>query len=507
MLCIDASTGWSFECLTEASGQPPDGGLVLQRVRHDGHNFAKDIRTIGVWFELERFDGLGQSLSRTKAFCPLSAAKGFAVSSVRKLEPQAAAYPESLQKIPGHASTFKDLVEADTAMLFSDYFKDGDNSVACGVAARYDGERTIDSLVSDCGYPPCEYSGFTAEQLFLFSRYSNVPAHEPTGALFAARFHPLIRYVLTRNKAYDPKQPHTKITSIRFDYRLHLYLDSSYEWTEKPDAPQTRRRRSQGNQAGLFADNNSVSVAKVVFAPVFPPRGFERKAFSAIEKPLVVEATAAGLLKGVSDGSELAVPPPEGKVDCWDNMHWWGTRYERDTYISAPGAFHAAHCHWRWGATINALGILPGVDYDYGFRHFLPGKPLVDPNIFMQTIRVAATKNDARFDPARTVPDKLTASEWEELFEKQDSPPPQPIDSGEDIVLWYSTEVSSEITIPSRSNAPFYAAAAGTVFLHGLFFAHDAEQSGPFFGSRFSNYWPRSASEIRNAHKWFRPAG
>ena len=519
MLCVDAATGWSFECLTEPSGLPLDGGLVLQKVRHDGHNFARDIRTIGVWFELERFDGLGRALSRTKAFCPLLASKGFAVSKVRQLVPETVQYPETLRKIPGHAQTFKYLAEANTALLFSDYFRDGDNAVARGVAATYDGQLVIDTLVFGCGYPPCEYSGFTVEQLFLFSRYANDPAHEPSGALHAARFHPLITYRLTKNTAYDPKLSHTKIASIRFDYRLQLYLDSSYEWTEKPDAAQVRRRRSQGNQAGLFADKNSVGIRDAL-GQLFSG-DFENATFTAVEKPLVIEATAPGLLKGVSDGSELAIPPPEGKVDCWDNVHWWGTRYlppdyryhpsapvqlDPDPYISAPGAFHAAHCHWRWGAAIAATAILPGIDYDYGFRHFLPGRPLVDPGIFMQTIRVAVSKNDPRLDPARTAFDKLTASEWEELFEKQNTPPPQPIDTGDDIVFWYSAEVSSEVTIPGQSKTPFWAADGGTVFLHGIFFAHDAEQHGLLVGSTNARYWPRSAAKIRQDKKWFRPA-
>jgi hypothetical protein len=473
-------------------------------VRHDGHNFARDIRTVGIWFEMERFDGLGRFVSRTKTFCPLSAAEGFVVSKVRQLVPQTVQHPTQLRRIPGHAQTFKYLAEADSALLFSDYFRDGDNAVACGVAASYDGQLVIDSLVFDSGYPPCEYSGFRIEQLFLFSRYANDPAHEPSGALHAARFHPLITYRLTKNTAYDPKLSHTKITSVRFDYRLQLYLDSSYEWTEKPDAPQVRRRRSQGNQAGLFADKDSVGIAAALSKPF---RDFEKLSFSAVEKPLVLEATAAGLLKGVSDGSELAVPPAEGKVDCWDNMHWWGTRYEPNTYISAPGAFHAAHCHWRWGAAINATAILPGIDYDYGFRHFLPGRPLVDPGIFMQTIRVAVSKNDPRFDPAHTASDKLTASDWEDLFEKRNSPPPQPIDTGDDIVLWYSSEVSSEVTIPERSKQPFWSADGGTVFIHGMFFAHDAERTGSLVGSTNANYWPRSAAAIRNANRWFRPAG
>ncbi|HMB56597.1 MAG TPA: hypothetical protein VKM35_05245 [Arenimonas sp.] len=504
MKCADSATGWTFDCLTDVSGQPQDGGLVLQKVRHDGHNFAKDIRTVGLWFEFEKFDALGQSQGVHKVLCPLAASQGFVVSPVRLLVPKTMAYPEVVQKIKGHAQTFKYLEESNTALLFSDYFRDGDNAVAFGVAAKYDGSLVLDSLVWELGFPPCEYSGFSVEQIFLFSRYSNVPAHEPSGALLAARFHPLIHYQLTKNTAYDPMLSRTRIRSIRFDYRLHLYLDSSHEFTEKPDAAQTRKRRSQGNQAGLFADRDSLGFWRSVTAPV---RDMSTLAFAAVEKPLVLEVTAPGLFKGVSEGGDLAVPPPEGKVSCWDNIHWWGTRYAANTYISAPGAFHAAHCHWRWGELINNAGIIPGADYDYGFRHFLPGKPLVDLGIFMQTIKVAVTRLTSWRDPEQTPLAKLTTSEWADFFDGKHSFAAQPIDTGDDIVLWYSTEVASEVTIPSLGNTPFYAADSGTVFLHGIFFAHDAEKSGGAVGSTEAQYRPRSADEIKRAGKWFRPAG
>src|SRR4249919_3109103 len=176
MKCADSDTGWTFDCLTDVSGQPLDGGLVLQKVRHDGHNFAKDIRTVGLWFEFEKYDALGQLQGRAKVLCPLAASRGFVVSPVRRLVPKAVAYPEVVQKIKGHAQTFKYLAESDVALGFSDYFKDGDNAVAFGVATRYDGALVLDSLVWELGFPPCEFSGFSLDQIFLFSRYSNVPA-------------------------------------------------------------------------------------------------------------------------------------------------------------------------------------------------------------------------------------------------------------------------------------------------------------------------------------------
>jgi hypothetical protein len=50
------------------------------------------------------------------------------------------------------------------------------------------------------------------------------------------------------------------------------------------------------------------------------------------------------------------------------------------------------------------------------------------------------------------------------------------------------------------------AAPGGTVFLHGIFFAHDAEKPGFTVGSTEPAYRPRSEAEIRTAKDWFRPA-
>ena len=127
-------------------------------------------------------------------------------------------------------------------------------------------------------------------------------------------------------------------------------------------------------------------------------------------------------------------------------------------------------------------------------------------NVLEWRARLVCPECGTRLDPARTAFDKLTASEWEELFEKQNTPPPQPIDTGDDIVFWYSADVSSEVTIPGQSKTPFWAADGGTVFLHGFFFAHDAEQTGSLVGSTNARYWPRSAAKIHQDKKWFRQA-
>ena len=46
-------TGWTFECPTNSSGEPPEGGLVVQKVRHQGYNFAKDVRVTGFWLSYD----------------------------------------------------------------------------------------------------------------------------------------------------------------------------------------------------------------------------------------------------------------------------------------------------------------------------------------------------------------------------------------------------------------------------------------------------------------------
>ena len=59
MIHDDKVTGWTFETPSDSSGKPLAGGLVLQKMRHQGHNFARDIRMVGVWIEVEHVDDVG----------------------------------------------------------------------------------------------------------------------------------------------------------------------------------------------------------------------------------------------------------------------------------------------------------------------------------------------------------------------------------------------------------------------------------------------------------------
>jgi hypothetical protein len=207
--------------------------------------------------------------------------------------------------------------------------------------------------------------------------------------------------------------------------------------------------------------------------------------------------TAPGLIKGESKGN---LGNASDDYVCWDNLHWWGADAPGMPMISAPGAFHAAHCHWRWGELLDALVTRLAAS---AWRRFQPGQPLLDPKIPLQTILVAVTRYRHDFDPKHAPLSSLSKESWEDLFySKKGIPAPNVIKDGADLVLWYSAEVHR------KKNQPL---AQGTVFLHGIFFPHNVEPGGmlqkisPFspVGSRDPEYWPRDESDVRD---WFRSA-
>ena len=443
----------------------------------------------------------------------------FMVSTIAILTPKAVSNPKT-------SRTFDYLRESDTALEFTEYFKEpGGNYVGYGVSAKFDAPALLSSS------PNCVYAGLSLEQIFLFSRYGNSMKHEPSGGLSAARFHPMVRYSFSKNPAYDDKKQYTRVSSIRFDYRLHLFLDRHYDLATNASLAQI------GNQAGMFADSDTASgTVGASFASgvwnIFKKNtvatALSRGAFDAVEKPVVLEATAPALAKGFSIFTTLAGGVPVN-VRCWDNVHWWGSRGPGAPLISAPGAFHCAHLHWRWGAATK-LGAGAGSDPRFNPSTWPAGMPvhpavkgmwgpLVDPDIWIQTLRIAIVKNDPKFDPNRGVaPNALSKPDWKSLFDPGLRATPADISAGDDIVLWYSAEVHSEVTVPTSStNAlppsfstpppPTYASKpSGTVFIHGLFFAHDAEKTGFTVGSTDPAYRPASEASIRGARAWFRSA-
>jgi hypothetical protein len=519
MKLTDAATNWSFDCLTDSSGNPPPGGMVLQQVRHDGHNFAKDVRLIGFWLTIETVEPPSTIVTTSNQFYILDSTN-FTFSAVTTLTPKPLANP-ALGK------TFDYLKQADAALNFTDYFKEpGGNYIAYGVTAKFDAPKLLAAQAN------CEYAGITVEQIFLFSRYGNSPKHEPSGGLSAARFHPMVRYAFAKNSAFDDSKRLTRIASIRFDYRLQLFLDRHYDLATNAALAQI------GNQAGLFADSDSAASTAAtsigsgiwnIFNKNTVATALSRGAFDGVEKPIVLEVTAPGLAKGFP---VFGTTTPTGKqlsIRCWDNLHWWGSRGPRAPLISAPGAFHCAHIHWRWGGAAKAGGV--GSNPQFNPQVWPQGipmtsaqsgmwGPLVDPGIWMQSLRIAVTKNDPKLDPTRGVAlTNLSKADWKTLFNPGLRSVPDDISAGDDIVLWYSSEVHREITTLTSSvqgTAPtfaapspptFRAASSGTVFIHGIFFAHDAEKTGFKVGSTDPAYRPTDETTIRSSKSWLRAAG
>lgn len=515
----DTVTGWSLECDTETSGsKPPTGGMVLRNVRHRANNFAHDIRLIAIRLKIAEVEPSGSTLATKNLLVTLDPAM-FAFGDIQELTPSAATAPS----VAGAGGSFLDRLKAaaDQMRLLKSYFADSAGNYS-GYGLRADYTSTAKLLE---GLGNCEVKGLAISQIFLFSTYGNTPPHEPSKALMAARCHPMTVYSLLPNSEVDRSKTIQRVESIRFDYRLHLSIDSvPASGTTPPPAPKS-------NMAGLFRDNDSAAVGKALAtgagglilggvggAIAAAPMAVSKAAFAAIEKPLELEVAAPGLAAGLSKYSD-----GEGEHWCWDNIHWWGTRGST-TMISTPGAFHAAHLHWRWGAavpagipTIDEGGRPKGLAENTAIADSAMGTLLVDPRIWIQTINVAVTEDDPAVDPDRSGVSaaKLCTETWKSAFTGL-RPGPREIRSGADIVCWYSTEVQREYAAPSyqtghifkttHTGGSYTSGPAGTVFLHGIFFAHEGEKSGLKVGSTEPLFWPKSEATIKSEGKWFRDA-
>lgn len=469
--------GWTFESeLDDATRAPAPSGLALRKVRHDGHNFAHDIRLLGLWLTFEQVETNGNVLSQKRKFVEVTE-KNFYVSAVRTIDPKSVT---TVYK-PKISSTFDYLKSSDSGLTFSDYFQDNDNYMAYGLVANY----FAATLFADLGLENCDQAGLSIEQTLLLSRYGNDPPHEPSAALSAARCHPMVAYKLIPSRSCDLSKSFVRVASLRFDFRLHLYLDTYLK--DKTDTG-----LYNANQAALFADKDVGSLRsgfRFVTGAVgnmSMSGGASKIAFYAAEKPLVREVIAPGLIGGSPSGDL----PNQSDVVCWDNIHWWGAAARGQPMISTPGAFHAAHMHWRWGASLKSWAARAQAS---AWRRFQPGDALIDPRIPLQDIFVAVTKYNSDLDPMRVPLKNLTTENWPDLFKKNSTP--ALIRDGGDLVLWYCSVV----------HRPSPSSLEGAVFLHGMFFAHNAEPGGISLtvGSREPMYRPRDESEIS---QWFRSA-
>jgi hypothetical protein len=489
---------WKMECLVDDAGHPRAGGLVARNVTHEEHNFATDIRVIGFWIGFEKVESSGQVVGKEEKFYVLDDKK-FSVSEVKELVPKPVFHP-------AYGKTFAYLREADAALNFTDYFKEPTgNYVGWGLKVEY---RAPEFFAT---HENCEYSGLNITQTFLFSPYGTVPAHEPSGKLPAARCHPMLTYALVPNKKHIRTIRYTRLSYIRFDYRLHLLVDGQLSETSASAA------HAVGNQAGLFRDTDSGLMAFGIpgVADVFTfgqahQAGISRGIFASGEKPVVREVIAPALLNGVSgQTTRNDKGDPETRI-CWDNIHWWGSRGKnsqgKDNDLpSTPGAFHAAHLHWRWSELLHEDGP------QFVGRAKVDGMEtaLVDPAIWMQTQWLAITKYDPKLDPmAKGVTlESLSKAKWATLFNPGLRATPAEIADGAEIVLWFSFYVPREASIRQEfgTTDPHRAGNGGTIFLQGIFFAHNDEPGGGLkVGSTSPIHRPRSKKDIKN---WDRDAG
>jgi hypothetical protein len=514
---FDEVTGWSFDTDVqqtavpggEAQQLPTSGGLVLRNITHRANNFARSLRLVGIRLDVKEFAPTGPMVGQKNILVTLDPAN-FTLGPIQGLLPREVAAP-AVQGAPG---TYLDRLKAAAEEMrrLKSYFKDDEgNYSGFGVRADY---VSKESLLG--GFTNCDISGLKISQIFLFSKYGNDPPHEPSKSLLAARCHPMTTFSMTPNPAVDRSKPFQRIESIRFDYRLHFAIDS-VPAPGTQSAPQPR-----SNQAGLFQDSDSVSFIQAGLSSVVHwsiHRAVTRQAFDSVEKQLILEAIGPGTNHGMSKFYE---PGPELR-ECWDNLHWWGTRGE-GSMISAPGAFHAAHMHWRWGggAIPKVLSAVPeikatgrpskkeGLDAS--------GQLLVDPRIWIQTINVAVSEDDPALDPDQpgVTAAKLCPELWGTNFQGLRSP--RDIAAGANIVGWYSSAVHRGIPaaglVPNawRPSSSEYDEAAwkfknkldGTVMLHGIFFAHEAETGSLETGTTHGEHWPRDEEEIRRAGNWLR---
>jgi len=280
------------------------------------------------------------------------------------------------------------------------------------------------------------------EQEYLFTEYSGKEAHEPSGKIPAARFYPMVRF-----KFSFPPTEEQNLVKIRVDYRFNFYLDH-YVYRMPLRIPSV----FSPNQSGIWLDQDEVDIWRL--AP-----GGEHPVFEKAEQPLVSEAFGQGI--------------DHGKKKDWDNIHQWMVMYsakiprgglpeDAQMYPEAPGVPYGIHMHWRWGEHLAELAplylslIIPKAGPVFGGPKGKGGIPMIDPKIPNQNLWFAITQIDAKYKAEKYFSDSLGIRTRR----------PAKITAGGDMLTWFS------LTAIRQKNKPF----EGTLFTHGIFFAHNEEQ-------------------------------
>jgi hypothetical protein len=297
-------------------------------------------------------------------------------------------------------------------------------------------------------------SSVALTQKYLFTDYGKNPAHEPTAVLEATRLFPLLSFSFPAVK--DSSKPYPKY--FRADYRLDVNLDNIDESALK--AGSFTPGDTTTNKAGIFRDPESLKLD--IFA--------------------------------------ANAPDNVSKLDTWDSVHIWPAKRGGETGeggIATPGAFHAFHCHWRWGAFLGNPSTwvaskvgdpqFTGVGWSKAV-----GGALVDSSIPRQNLQFAITKNDAAEWKEGKNP---SLKDFKSLFTSARALP-NDVSGGDDLVFWLCFEVF-------RDEAKLGEVWGGTLFVNGFYFAHGKDRTG-WSGKRAGVY--KEGSRPSPSQKWDRLA-
>jgi len=315
--------------------------------------------------------------------------------------------------------------------------------------------RMLTAASAKYGGALADGSFLTLWQDFQFGPWGMNPPHEPGGVLNAARAIPLLSFEHTAKSGQQ-------LRYIRFDYRINYALDV---FTVSPS--QIPTGSATLNQAGIFRDNEGLPTPGIISLPptpltppVIPAPPQIQDVFAAGEKPLQYEVLAKGLVHGD--------PMVGSSPATWDNVHQWPV--SQGPLPSTPGAFHCCHTHWRWGAVSGAtpnfftkqLLKAGGQPQFKGLRwSSARGGPLIDHRVSNQSISLAITTDTGGMRAAGA--DSSLAP-----FSAEFTGTPQATDAGANLIQWFCIEVFKD---PEDNSDPW----VGSVFIHGLYFAHSAE--------------------------------
>lgn len=493
-------TGWSFDCViaSAGSGKPGRGGLVLKNIRHQGYNYAKEMRVAGIRVNYMTVDKKSDTPFVPESMVLELGETFFEVSEIKVLSPKIVQKAVPLMDMkpigPGTDLSLDNSSLTKRTLGFRHY------PFMFGLEVTYTSRPSLFDKITNF-----DKKGLVVTQTILFSHYSNKPSHEPTGGLSAARIHPLVTTKFTGNKDFDKKlDVYAYANGIRYDYYIHLSLDRILSSMDSP--VYFPSGINYGNSAAVFKDNEGTGLKKVGEAAKegFVKRIYaatEKILFAAVEKPIVKEICAYGLRYGVPFTEYKGKPEP-----TWDNIHWWGTHQHADYTISAPGAFHAAHIHWRWGGVALSLSEEPqylnkGLPANSQFA-----QALVDPTCAAQTIQFAIVHHQKKYDHHGSILDHICREKFSDVFGTSMNEPGEIPRTGfslekSNLVMWYSVTAEK-----LQMDNGVSSGLDGTLFLHGMFFPHEfdpimqvmgsVKAKSPTIGDKQPLYYPSSKEDI-----------